>query len=60
MGTVSILQVGKSYGTFYGYTYSGVFQNQAQVNSYVNANGDKILPMQNLEILFGKTIMAME
>lgn len=44
MGPVSLLQVGKSYNTFYGYTYSGVFQNQAQVNSYVNANGDKILP----------------
>ncbi|MCD9855676.1 TonB-dependent receptor [Epilithonimonas sp. JDS] len=44
MGTVSRLQVGKSVGTFYGYTYNGVFQNQQQINSYVNANGDMILP----------------
>ena len=44
MGTVSRLQVGKPMGTFYGYTYSGVFQNQEQINSYVNANGDLILP----------------
>ncbi len=44
MGTVSRLQVGKPVGTFYGYTYNGVFQNQAQINSYVNSNGDMILP----------------
>lgn len=44
MGTVQRLQVGKSVGTFYGYTYSGVFQNQAQINSYVNANGQMLLP----------------
>jgi len=44
MGTVSRLQVGKPVGTFYGFTYSGVFQNQSQINSYVNANGDLLLP----------------
>ncbi|MGC4129121.1 MAG: TonB-dependent receptor [Bergeyella sp.] len=44
MGAVQRIQVGKSYGTFYGYTYSGVFQNQAQINAYVNASGDMILP----------------
>lgn len=44
MGTVSRLQVGKSVGTFYGYTYGGVFQNQQQINSYVNTDGDMILP----------------
>jgi len=44
MGTVSRFQVGKPMGTFYGYNYSGVFQNQAQINSYVNANGQMLLP----------------
>lgn len=44
MGPVSRLQVGKPVGTFYGYTYSGVFQNQEQINSYTNSNGDLIIP----------------
>ncbi|WP_313100119.1 TonB-dependent receptor [Epilithonimonas sp.] len=44
MGPVSRLQVGKPVGTFYGYTYSGVFQNQEQINSYTNANGNLIIP----------------
>ncbi|SHK63079.1 SusC/RagA family TonB-linked outer membrane protein [Epilithonimonas mollis] len=44
MGPVSRLQVGKPVGTFYGYTYSGVFQNQEQINSYTNGNGDLIIP----------------
>lgn len=44
MGTVSRIQVGESYGSFYGYNTLGIFQNQAQINSYVNANGQMILP----------------
>ena len=44
LGTVNRLQVGKPIGTFYGYSYSGVFQNQAQINSYVNSNGQMLLP----------------
>jgi len=44
LGTVNRLQVGKPVGTFYGYSYSGVFQNQAQINSYVNSNGQMLLP----------------
>lgn len=44
MGAIQRIQVGKSYGTFYGYTYSGVFQNQSQINAYVNADGNRILP----------------
>jgi TonB-linked SusC/RagA family outer membrane protein len=44
MGAVSRVVVGQPYGSFYGQTYSGVFQNQAQIDSYVNANGDKLLP----------------
>ncbi len=43
MGAVSRVEVGQPYGSFYGYTYSGVFQNQGQIDSYVNANGDKLL-----------------
>ncbi|WP_294233333.1 TonB-dependent receptor [Chryseobacterium sp. sg2396] len=44
MGSVSRIQVGESYGSFYGYNTLGIFQNQAQINSYVNANGQMILP----------------
>ncbi len=44
MGPIQRIQVGKSYGTFYGYTYSGVFQNQEQINAYVDASGNRILP----------------
>jgi hypothetical protein len=43
MGPVSRVQVGQPYGSFYGQTYSGVFQNQAQIDSYVNSNGVKLL-----------------
>lgn len=44
MGAVSRVAVGQPYGSFYGQTYSGVFQNQAQIDNYVNANGVKLLP----------------
>ncbi|MGL6127385.1 SusC/RagA family TonB-linked outer membrane protein [Chryseobacterium artocarpi] len=44
MGPISRVAVGQPYGSFYGQTYSGVFQNQAQIDSYVNANGDRLLP----------------
>lgn len=44
MGAVSRVAVGQPYGSFYGQTYSGVFQNQAQIDAYVNANGGKLLP----------------
>ncbi|MCJ7935827.1 MAG: SusC/RagA family TonB-linked outer membrane protein [Chryseobacterium sp.] len=44
MGAVSRVAVGQPYGSFYGQTYSGVFQNQAQIDAYVNANGNKLLP----------------
>jgi TonB-linked SusC/RagA family outer membrane protein len=42
MGAVSRLQVGSSYGSFYGYQNLGVFQNQAEINAYTNANGGLI------------------
>ncbi|KFF19636.1 SusC/RagA family TonB-linked outer membrane protein [Chryseobacterium sp. JM1] len=39
LGTVSRLQVGESYGSFYGYRNIGVFQNQAEIDAYRNASG---------------------
>ncbi|OCA78703.1 SusC/RagA family TonB-linked outer membrane protein, partial [Chryseobacterium contaminans] len=44
MGAVSRVAVGQPYGSFYGQTYSGIFQNQAQIDAYVNASGGKLLP----------------
>ena len=44
MGAVARNQVGDAYGSFYGYTYDGVFQNQAQVDAYKNVNGELLLP----------------
>ncbi|CAD0225913.1 SusC/RagA family TonB-linked outer membrane protein [Chryseobacterium sp. JV274] len=44
LGAVSRLQVGESYGSFYGYQNLGVFQNQAEVDAYKNANGGLIQP----------------
>lgn len=39
LGNVSRLQVGESYGSFYGYQNIGVFQNQAEIDAYRNSNG---------------------
>ncbi len=39
LGNVSRLQVGESYGSFYGYRNIGVFQNQAEIDAYTNASG---------------------
>lgn len=44
MGPVSRIQVGESYGSFYGYKTLGIFQNQDQINAYRNAGGQLILP----------------
>lgn len=44
MGDVSRLQVGSPYGSFFGLMRNGVFQNQAEINSYVDKNGNKIQP----------------
>ena len=43
-GFISRIEVGQPIGFFYGYKTLGVFQNQAQIDSYVNANGEKIMP----------------
>ncbi|NML69637.1 TonB-dependent receptor [Chryseobacterium sp. RP-3-3] len=39
LGNVSRLQVGESYGSFYGYRNIGVFQNQAEIDAYRNSSG---------------------
>lgn len=44
MGSIQRIQIGQPYKSFYGFKTLGVFQNQAQINSYVNANGQMILP----------------
>ncbi|MCT2560322.1 SusC/RagA family TonB-linked outer membrane protein [Chryseobacterium herbae] len=42
LGNVSRLQVGESYGSFYGYQNLGIFQNQAEVDAYRNSTGGLI------------------
>lgn len=44
MGAVSRLQVGSSYGSFYGFQNAGIFQTQAEIDAYRNANGGLIQP----------------
>lgn len=44
MSDVSRLQVGSPYGSFFGLMRNGVFQNQTEINSYVDKNGNKIQP----------------
>ncbi|MDN3693489.1 TonB-dependent receptor [Chryseobacterium tructae] len=44
LGAVSRLQVGESYGSFFGYKNLGIFQNQAEIDAYRNANGELIQP----------------
>ncbi len=44
MGPIQRIQVGLPYNSFFGFEDDGVFQNQAQIDSYVNANGQKIIP----------------
>lgn len=44
MNAVSRIEVGHAYGEFYGYQTAGIFQNQAEVNAYVNSSGGLIQP----------------
>lgn len=44
MGTVTRIQVGESYNSFWGYKRLGVFQNEQQILDYKNKNGDPIQP----------------
>lgn len=42
IGNVSRAENGKPYPYFYGFKTAGVFQNQKQVDEYVNKNGEKL------------------
>ncbi len=43
-GYISRIEVDQPIGYFYGYKTLGVFQNQAEIDAYVNADGNKIMP----------------
>lgn len=43
-GEVERSTVGQPFSYFYGYKTSGIFQNQAEINSYTAGNGGKIQP----------------
>ena len=44
MGTVTRIQVGQSYNSFYGFKTDGIFQNWDEINSYVNSIGELTQP----------------
>jgi len=44
VGDISRAENGQPYPYFYGYKTAGIFQNQAQIDAYVNANGEKLQP----------------
>lgn len=44
LGSVTRSEQGHSYDEFYGYQTDGIFQNQAEVNAYINEGGDLIQP----------------
>ncbi|UQB69438.1 SusC/RagA family TonB-linked outer membrane protein [Epilithonimonas zeae] len=41
MGPIQRIVPGESYNSFYGFQTLGVFQNQAQIDAYVNGSGQK-------------------
>ena len=43
-GTITRAENGKPFPFFYGYKTKGLFQNMTEIQSYVNANGDMIMP----------------
>lgn len=44
MGTVTRIQKGQSYNSFFGFQTNGIFQNQAEINAYRNKDGELIQP----------------
>ncbi|WP_042479388.1 SusC/RagA family TonB-linked outer membrane protein [Solitalea canadensis] len=44
VGSVNRMEVGMPIGYFWGFKTVGLFQNQAEVDAYVNADGKKLLP----------------
>jgi TonB-linked SusC/RagA family outer membrane protein len=43
-GGITRTTVGQAYNSFYGYQNMGIFQTQAEIDSYVSASGHKIQP----------------
>tara|TARA_R110002050_G_scaffold1281_5_gene9347 strand:+ start:8929 stop:11997 length:3069 start_codon:yes stop_codon:yes gene_type:complete len=41
---ITRVQVGQPYNAFYGFKTDGIFQNQAEINTYTNAAGEMIQP----------------
>jgi len=44
LGYVSYAENGKEFPYFYGYKSDGIFQNQAEIGAYVNADGEELQP----------------
>lgn len=44
LGSILRIQPGHAYNEFYGYSTAGIFQNQTEVNAYVNESGAPIQP----------------
>ncbi|MGX5816590.1 TonB-dependent receptor [Chitinophaga lutea] len=44
MGAITRAQVGRPFNAFYMFETAGVFQNQAEIDAYVNKDGTKIQP----------------
>jgi TonB-linked SusC/RagA family outer membrane protein len=44
MGAITRTQVGQSYNTFFGFQTAGIFQNQAEIDAYINKDGTLIQP----------------
>ena len=44
LGAVSRNQIHQSYGSFYGFKTLGIFQNQSEIDAYVNSTGGLIQP----------------
>lgn len=44
MGTVTRVQVGQAYNSFWGYQTLGIFQNEQQIQDYKNKSGTPIQP----------------
>lgn len=44
MGTITRIQTGQAFNSFFGYQRLGVFQNQAQIDNYKNKAGTPIQP----------------
>jgi TonB-linked SusC/RagA family outer membrane protein len=44
MGAITRTQVGQSYNSFFGFQTAGIFQNQAEIDAYINKDGTKVQP----------------